>query len=65
MMTDWTDLYHKYRGQWVALRSDEKTVVGSGKTAKQAFDKAIAKGVVEPILTRLPDRLVPYVGYGA
>lgn len=65
MMIDWTDLYDQYRGQWVALKSDEKTVVSSGKTAKQAFDKAIAKGEAEPILTKLPDRLVPYVGYGA
>ncbi|MEK7202086.1 MAG: DUF5678 domain-containing protein [Patescibacteria group bacterium] len=65
MTTDWTDLYRQYRGQWVALEGDEKTVVGSGKTARQALDKAIAKGVAEPILTKLPDQLVPYVGYGA
>ncbi len=62
MITDWTDLYRQYRGQWVALKSDEKTVVGSGKTAKQALDKAVARGVAEPILTKLPDRLVPYIG---
>ncbi len=65
MTTDWSDLYHQYRGQWVALKNDEKTVVGSGKTAKQALNKAVARGVSEPILTKLPDRLVPYVGYGA
>ena len=40
MMIDWTDLYDQYRGQWVALKSDEKTVVGSVKTARQALDKA-------------------------
>ena len=62
MITDWTDLYRQYRGQWVALKSDEKTVVGSGKTAKQALDKAVARGVAETILTKLPDRLVPYIG---
>ena len=64
MITDWTDLYRQYRGQWVALKDDERTVVGSGKTAKLALQKAVAGGVAEPILTKLPDRLVPYVGYG-
>ena len=64
MITDWTDLYRQYRGQWVALKDDERTVVGSGKTAKLALQKAVARGVAEPILTKLPDRLVPYIGYG-
>ncbi|MDO8650428.1 MAG: DUF5678 domain-containing protein [Candidatus Berkelbacteria bacterium] len=65
MTTDWTDLYHQYRGQWVALKSDERTVVGSGATAQQALNKALANGVTEPILSKLPERLVAYVGYGA
>ena len=27
MAINWTTIYKKYRGQWVALKSDEKTVV--------------------------------------
>ena len=64
MAINWTTIYKKYRGQWVALKSDEKTVVASGKTAKAAFDKARQKGYVKPILTRMPEELTTYVGFG-
>lgn len=64
MSMDWTKLYKKYRGQWVALKADERTVVSSGKTAKEAWSGAQKKGLKNPILTRMPDRLVPYVGAG-
>ena len=42
----------------------KKTVVGNGKTAKQAFEKAQKKGYKNPILTRMPEKLITYVGYG-
>lgn len=64
MAIDWTRIYKQYRGLWVALKDDEQTVVGSGKTAKQAWDAARQKGHEQPILTRMPDELLPYVGAG-
>ncbi len=64
MPIDWTKIYKKYKGQWIALKKDEKTVVGNGKTAKQAFEKAQKKGYKNPILTRMPEKLITYVGYG-
>jgi len=64
MAIDWTLLYEKYKGQWVALKTDEKSVISSGKTAKEAFEKAQQMGYRKPILTRMPEKLVTYVGFG-
>lgn len=61
---DWSDIYKKYKGKWVALAQDEQTVLASGKTAKEAWDGALKKGFKKPILTQMPARLIPYVGYG-
>lgn len=61
---DWTKIYKKYRGLWVALENDEITVVASGKTAKEAWEKAQEKGCKKPLLTRVPEKLVAYVGFG-
>ena len=62
MAIDWTKIYEEYKGLWVALKDDELTVVASGKTAKEAWEKAQAKGYKKPILTRMPEKLVTYVG---
>ncbi len=64
MAIDWTKLYQGYKGLWVALAQDEETVIASGKTVKEALDQARKNGCPQPILTRLPDRLVAYVGFG-
>lgn len=65
MAIDWTNIYKKYKGLWVALKTDEKTVMASGKTAKEAWDKARKKGFQKPILTKMPPKLISYVGYGS
>jgi len=62
MAIDWTKIYKKYRGLWVALADDEQTVLGSGKTAKQALSQARSGGCESPILTRMPENIVSYVG---
>ena len=64
MAIDWTKIYKKYKGLWVALEDDEKTVISSGKTAREAWDKARKKGYEKPILSHMPDKLVTYVGSG-
>ncbi len=63
MAIDWTKIYKKYKGLWVALKDDEKTVVASGKTVKEVLKKAQKSGHKIPILTKMPERLVPYVGF--
>lgn len=62
MTTDWTKIYKKYKGLWVALANDEQTVLGAGKTAKEALLQAHKKGATSPILTRMPEHIVSYVG---
>ena len=62
MAINWTKIYEKYRGQWVALKEDEKTVVGSGKTAKEAWQEAQEKGHKTPIMFRVPTEVMPYIG---
>ena len=62
MAIDWTQTYEKYKGLWVALKDDDETVVGSGGTAREALDSAIQNGYQEPILTRMPETLMPFVG---
>jgi hypothetical protein len=62
MSHDWTQLFKKYKGLWVALLDDEKTVVGSGKTAAIAMKQANVGGHQTPILTRVPDTLSAYIG---
>lgn len=62
MAIDWTKIYKKYKGLWVALKDDEKTVVGSGKTVKKAWEEAQKKGYENPILFRVPTKIISYVG---
>lgn len=62
MAIDWTAISKKYKGQWVALEEDEHKVVASAKTAKEAWFKAQQKGHRKPILARVPQKIVSYVG---
>lgn len=62
MAIDWTNIVHKYKGLWVALKDDEKTVISSGKTVKEVMEKAKKKGFSIPILFRVPTEVVPYIG---
>ncbi len=61
---DWSGIFKKYKGLWVALAQDEITVLASGKTAKQAWNKARKSGYEKPILTKMPSELITYVGSG-
>ena len=62
MAINWTKLFNKHKGKWVALKDDEVTVVGSGKTIKMALAAARKKGHENPILFRVPTKLVLRVG---
>ncbi len=59
---DWSKIFKKYKGQWVAILDDEKTVVGNGKTPREALKMAQAKGYNSPTLAPMPSKLIPYVG---
>lgn len=62
MGIDFTKIYQKYKGLWVALKKDNKTVVSSGKTVKEVIEKAKRKGCKDPILFRVPTEIIPYIG---
>lgn len=62
MAINWTKIYKSYKGKWVALKSDEKTVIASGTRASIVHKKATEKGYKNPILSYIPVRLVPRIG---
>ncbi|MCE9549014.1 DUF5678 domain-containing protein [Candidatus Nomurabacteria bacterium] len=63
MVRDRTKIFNKYKGLWVAFADDKDTVVGSGKTLKEAMTQALKKGHNSPIFSRMPETLDTYVGF--
>lgn len=59
---NWTTIFEKYPGKWVALKSDHKTVVSSSEDAKKAYKEAKKKGIAIPFLFKVPKESLPYVG---
>ena len=59
---NWTPLFEKYKGQWVALKDDETTVISHGTTAKKTLKEAAQKGFIKPILFKVPSRNITYIG---
>jgi len=55
-------LAQEHRGKWVALKSDRRTVVASGKSAKSVLGAAKKKGFPQPIVTRLPNNPAHFIG---
>lgn len=59
---DYSPIFKKYSGQWVALKSDERTVVAASRSASKVFQEAKEGGIKEPILFKVPTKSVPYIG---
>jgi len=59
---DFGKITKKYKGKWVALAENEKKVVSFGKSAKETFERAKKEGCKSPILFKVPDAVLPYVG---
>lgn len=62
MAISWTGICKKYKGFWVGLKDDEKTVIASGKTVKEVMKRAKEKKYPQPILFRVPTKVIPYIG---
>ncbi len=62
MAKNLTNIQKKYKGQWVALEGDEETVIANGQTLKEALARARTKGHTNPIMARMPESIVTYVG---
>ncbi len=59
---DWTKIYEQYKGQWVALKDDEETVITSAMTLREAADEAKRQGYLKPILMQVPEKLTVFIG---
>ena len=62
MPINWSKIYAKHKGLWVALKDDYTTVIASGKTAEAVLKLAEKKGFDSPFLTRVPEKLAPFAG---
>ena len=59
---DWSKIYEKYRGLWVALKNDEVTVIAAAPTLREARQKANEAGHPHPIFTKMPSELTYFAG---
>lgn len=59
---NWTGLFSRHKGRWVALKNDHQTVVGTGQTLKSAKRAAKKKGYNQPFLMRVPRDVRHFVG---
>ncbi len=59
---NWSHLFPKYEGKWVAFAADQTTIVGSGATLKTAISKAKKSGQINPIMFKVPVGMHAYVG---
>lgn len=62
MIKDWTKIFKKYKGLWVALDKDETTVISAHQTAKEVLLEARENGYESPILMRVPTDMKAFVG---
>ena len=53
-MPDWIKLSKRYRGKWIAMKPDHKTVAGSGDSFDAALADAKKNGCDEPFLAHIP-----------
>ena len=51
---DWTKLYSDYKGKWVALETDEETVIASAVNLKDLIVQVKKTGYEKPRYTRVP-----------
>ena len=58
---DLSKVLAKYRNCWVALSRDERKVIASGKTPKEALTQARLKGEADPILMWAPKEHSAYI----
>ena len=49
-------LLEPYKGKWVTLTKDEKTVLGSGDTIDRALKAAEKMGELLPLLIKVPEK---------
>ncbi len=56
-------LLQPYKGKWVTLTKDEKTVLGSGNTIDEALTAAEKVGELMPLLIKVPEKTTAALQY--
>ena len=59
---NWMKLFTDHKGQWVALKDNEVTVISSGDKLPDVLRQAIEKGFSKPIITKVPEKDIMYIG---
>lgn len=62
MTKDFTNIYKKYKGKWVAMNEGFNKVVASGSNAKVLYKKAQKMGYEVPNLFKVPSNNNAYIG---
>ncbi len=62
MVVDLTPLYLSYKGEWVALKDDEISVISHGNNVRKVLESAVNKGFENPILFKVPTSTISYIG---
>ncbi len=62
---NFTNIYKKYSGSWIALDEKLQKVISSNKSAKEAHKEAVKKGHINPTLFKVPKHNLPYVGFSS
>lgn len=59
---DFTKVFEKYKGLWIALNQPLDNVLGADKNAKKAYDEAVKKGEKNPVMFKVPTKNTAYFG---
>ena len=62
MTKDFTPIYKKYKGKWVAMDKTFTKVVVSGKTSSTVYQKAKKMGYKVPNIFKVPSNLTAFIG---
>jgi hypothetical protein len=60
-----TTIVKAYKGKWIALKDDQRSVVASGRSVKAVLEEARKKGHRNPIITRVPRLPIRFIGTAA
>lgn len=53
----------QYKGQWLALEPEHRVIVAHADTLRESKQKAIKKGIEDPIMMEIPETGLPFGGY--
>lgn len=63
MRKDFTYIYKKYKGLWIALDSKLERVISASRSAEKAYKDAVGKGYKTPTMFKVPKVNLPYFGF--